>query len=239
MREENATGVAGMARFAKRWIANIAFVTIGLYAVPVYLLVCFRTLPYYATKWCALIDRVCGGGAYDQDGLTKMLAFVLTMEVFVVFGRNLFAGRSVRREWRIAANAVSIAALSVPFVLSMMVAWELARYIAVMGVTPRRIVGVRFTLLFMAVPVFCAVRWIAGSVPKRRLVLFGAASLCAAFALFFSIDAAARRFVDTHPRPEVCGPNRVDVPAKPEAPTDYGPKDVFRFFRDYSSTENG
>jgi hypothetical protein len=43
-----------------------------------------------------------------------------------------------------------------------------------------------------------------------------------AYVMFFAIDAAACRAVASHPRPQICYPNRVYVPDVPETSTSYG-----------------
>lgn len=40
--------------------------------------------------------------------------------------------------------------------------------------------------------------------------------------MFFAVDAAAYRAIASHPRPQICYPNRVYVPDVPETSTSYG-----------------
>ncbi|MBR3820060.1 MAG: hypothetical protein IKJ45_04940 [Kiritimatiellae bacterium] len=118
-------------------------------------------------------------------------------------------------------NTLSIAALIVPLIMSIYCAWELSRYIAVMGVTSDRIAGVRWVILFIFIAAYCTVKWIAGQITLKKHICMIAACLLAACTTFFAVDAAACRAVASHPRPQICCPNGVAVPDVPETSTSY------------------
>ena len=207
----------------------IAFAVFGLMAVPLYW-IAFR---YWAPeilsgRFFAKYDWsiVIAGGAFDQGGITKWMIFILIMEVFAWLGRDLIVRLSRWRAWRIGVNAIFLLAIVMPFVMSMFCAWELARYIAVMGVTPSRISGVRYLILFIFTPVFCVARWHLGRATTQKFILMMIVCITVAYGMFFTLDAIARQSVASHPRPGICWPNGVSVPSEPEACTNYGLKEV-------------
>ena len=122
-----------------------------------------------------------------------------------------------------------LAAFAVPVAMSFIYSWELARYIAVMGITPNRIIGVRFAILFLFVPLACLTGCFAGAKPIKRVAIAAGACLLAAYMTFMAVDAAARKSISRHPRPGLCWPNMVLVPSAPETPADYGLKEILTY----------
>lgn len=213
-----------------RCIATVAFLATALPAVLFHWIALVHGAPeilsgrfFSSYNW----NAICGGGAFDQSGLTRMMIVVFFLETFAVLGRNLFVMLSSRRKWSICVNALFIVALVLPFVTAIFCSWELCRYIAVMGITNKRIIGVRYLILFMSIPMFCTLRWVIGTFSTRKIALMAVGCLLAAFTTFLAIDTAARRSVAAHPRPAWCWPNHVGVPDKAETATDYGLKELF------------
>ena len=216
-------------KYSAYCVAWVVFAAFGMVAVPAY----WITLRYWVPKilsgrFLAKYDwsAVTAGGAFDQSGLTKLMILILAMEIFVLLGRNLAVRLSSRSTWRICVNTVFLLALVMPFVMSLFCAWELARYIAVMGVTPDRISAARYLILFISTPVFLVIRWHIGCIAIKKYAALMIACIAAACCMCFTVDAIARRSVALHPRPEMCWPNRVGVPSEPETFTDYGLKEV-------------
>ena len=216
-------------RISLRCIASAAFAVVGSMAV----LCCFSILRDILPEiWPGQLfaqyhwDAVAAGGSFDQGGLTKGVVIVFVMEALIVLGRDLGALVSRRRLWRVGLNTLFIAALVVPFVMSLHLAWELSRLIAVMGMTLHRVIAVRLVILFFFVPAFCMARWALGIVGVKRIVMTCVVCQVVACAVFFAVDAAARRAVASHPRPIVCWPNKVAVPPSPETSPDYGLAEV-------------
>ena len=175
---------------------------------------------YFATYDFNLI---VAGGCFDQTGLTRILATILATEIFTVLAWYLCSLISARRKWRIACTVVFLLAFVLPVVSSVEYTWELSRYIATMGITAKRIVGVRYAILFFFIPAFCAVKWIAGRMTWMKNMWAIGICLLLAYATVAGIDAGARRSIASHPRPNRCLPNYgAYVPQQPECPTDYG-----------------
>jgi hypothetical protein len=215
--------IVAVARFFAISAAVAVFVACGILAAPFF----WFTLRYGVPEilsgslkydW----NVVYAGGGFDQFGLTKLVICIFATEMFIVLGRFLFVKLSQNRIWRICVNTLSIAALIVPLIMSIYCAWELSRYIAVMGVTSDRIAGVRWVILFIFIAAYCTVKWIAGQITLKKHICMIAACLLAACTTFFAVDAAACRAVASHPRPQICCPNGVAVPDVPETSTSYG-----------------
>ena len=214
--------IVAVARFFAISAAVAVFVACGILAYPFF----WFTLRYGVPEilsgslkydW----NVVYAGGGFDQFGLTKLVICIFATEMFIVLGRFLFVKLSQNRIWRICVNTLSIAALIVPLIMSIYCAWELSRYIAVMGVTSDRIAGVRWVILFIFIAAYCTVKWIAGQITLKKHICMIAACLLAACTTFFAVDAAACRAVASHPRPQICCPNGVAVPDVPETSTSY------------------
>ena len=217
--------IVAVARFFAISAAVAVFVACGILAAPFFWFTLRYGLPdilsgrfFTEYDW----DAVCAGGCWDQGGLTRYMMCIFAAEMFVVLGRFLFAKLPRNLIWRICVNTLSIVALVVPLAMSLYCAWELSRYIAVMGVTSDRIQGVRWVLLLIFAPVFCMVKCLAGQMTLKMRIWMAMACLFTACAAFFAIDAAACRAVASHPRPRICYPNRVYVPDVPETSTSYG-----------------
>ena len=219
------SGIIAIVRFFAIIASVVSFVVCGTLAAPF----CWFVLRYVVPEilsgrffakydW----DVVYAGGCWDQSGLTKLVICIFATETFIMLGRFLLAKLSHNRTWRICVNALSIAVFVVPLAMSVYCAWELSRYIAVMGVTSERIQGVRWVIIFMSAPAYCTVKWIKGKMSVRKHIWMVASCLLVASVMFFAIDAAAYRAVASHPRPEICYPNRVYVPDVPETSTNYG-----------------
>ena len=212
-------------RIVLRCIASAAFAVVGsMAALCCYGMLCCVVPEIWSGQFFAQYhwEAVSAGGAFDQGGLTKGVVIIFVLEVLVVLGRDLGALVSRRLPWLVGINAVFIAALVVPVALSLHLAWELSRLIAVMGLTLDRTFAVRLAILFLFVPVFCTARWTLGIAGVKRIVIVCVACQIVACAVFFAVDAAARRAVASHPRPTVCWPNNVAVPPAPETSPDYG-----------------
>jgi hypothetical protein len=214
--------IVAVARFFAISAAVAVFVACGILAAPFF----WFTLRYGVPEilsgslkydW----NVVYAGGGFDQFGLTKLVICIFATEMFIVLGRFLFVKLSQNRIWRICVNTLSIAVLIVPLIMSIYCAWELSRYIAVMGVTSDRIAGVRWVILFIFIAAYCTVKWIAGQITLKKHICMIAACLLAACTTFFAVDAAACRAVASHPRPQICCPNGVAVPDVPETSTSY------------------
>ena len=216
-------------KFVARCILAVASMIVALIAVNAYYVVLRYGAPEILSgRFFAKYDwnAITAGGALDQSGLTKLIYCILVLELFAVLGRNLIITLSCRRTWRVGVNVIFLVAFVLPFMMSVLCAWELSRYIAVMGVTPNRILGVRYLILFMFTPLFCAVRWHIGSFKIKKMIFIGAGCLIAAYCVFSTIDTMARRSVASHPRPCVCWPNRIGVPFQSETSVDYGLMEV-------------
>ena len=216
-------------KFVARCILVVASIIVGLVAVNAYYVVLRYGAPAILSgRFFAKYDwnAITAGGAFDQSGLTKLMFCILVLELFAVLGRNLFITLSCQRTWRVGVNVIFLVVFVLPFMMSVLCAWELSRYIAVMGVTHNRILGVRYLILFLFTPLFCAVRWCVGSFKIKKMIFIGVGCLIAAYCVFSTIDAMARQSVASHPRPCVCWPNRVGVPSQSETPVDYGLMEV-------------
>jgi hypothetical protein len=215
--------IVAVARFFAISAAVAVFVACGILAAPFFWFTLRYGLPEILSgslkyDW----NVVYAGGGFDQFGLTKLVICIFATEMFIVLGRFLFVKLSQNRIWRICVNTLSIAVLIVPLIMSIYCAWELSRYIAVMGVTSDRIAGVRWVILFIFIAAYCTVKWIAGQITLKKHICMIAACLLAACTTFFAVDAAACRAVASHPRPQICCPNGVAVPDVPETSTSYG-----------------
>jgi hypothetical protein len=133
---------------------------------------------------------------------------------------------SRQKWWRIACLTAFPFTVAIPVGATLMYSWELARYIAVMGVTPDRIIGARLGILLFFMPIFSIAGYFAGAKPIKRLVFTGIACLFGAYLAFMASDAAARKSISNHPRPRLCGPNNVGVPDTPETSPCYGLKEI-------------
>ena len=171
-------------------------------------------------------DTVFAGGAFDQGGLTKPAMSIFMMEVFAALGYSLSVRISRPQWWRIACIMTCLAAFVAPIALAVHYSWELTRYIAVMGITPSRIMGVRFAILFLFVPLVCLAGCFVGAKSIKRVTITAGICLIVAYMMFRTVDTAARKSISCHPRPKLCMPNMIWVPDTPETSPDYGLKEI-------------
>ena len=90
--------------------------------------------------------------------------------------------------------------------------WELWRYIVVMGITVNRAKAVSLAILFFFIPMFCAVKWIAGRMSRAKNLRAAVICLLVALVIVIGINVAARCSLASHPRPTICEPYGVSVP---------------------------
>lgn len=190
----------------------------------------FQLMAYQMISFRLCSERkfktVIAGGALDQSGLTKFLLLTLLMMSIAVLAYCLAISISRQKWWRIACLTAFPFTVAIPVGATLMYSWELARYIAVMGVTPDRIAGARLGILLFFMPIFSIAAYFAGAKPIKRLVFTGVACLFGAYLAFMATDAAARKSISNHPRPRLCGPNNVGVPDTPETSPCYGLKEI-------------
>ena len=84
---------------------------------------------------------IYSGGAFDQGGLTKLAILIFAMELLTVLCYALSVLISRSRWWRVVCIAMVLVFFVAPVGMNLLYSWELARYIAVMGITPKRIEG--------------------------------------------------------------------------------------------------
>ena len=82
---------------------------------------------------------IYSGGAFDQGGLTKLVILIFAMELLAVLCYALAVSISHSRWWRVVCIAMVLVLFIAPVGMNLLYSWELARYIAVMGITPKRI----------------------------------------------------------------------------------------------------
>ena len=175
-------------------------------------------------------DVIYSSGAFDQGGLTKLVIFIFVMELLAVLCYALAVSISRLRWWRVVCITMVLAFFVAPVGMNLLYSWELARYIAVMGITPSRITGVRFAILFLFVPLVCLTGCFIGAKSIKRMAITIGTCLLVAYMMFMTVDAAARKSVSCHPRPKLCQPNMVWVPSTPETSSDYGLKEILFYY---------
>ena len=157
-------------------------------------------------------SRVFAGGALDQSGLTKNAFIVFLLEAWTVFNWYMCRLVSKRRIWWFAHTSVFLLVFVFPILVSAWFTWELWRYIGVMGITVDRAKAVLLAILFFFVPMFCAVKWIAGRMSRTKNLRAAVICLLVALVVVIGINVAARCSLASHPRPTICEPNNVSVP---------------------------
>ena len=218
-----------LMRIVMRSIAAILFLAIAVpwkFLLPEIIIPLYYILSSDFVSEYYKLNHLVAGGAFDQSGLVKLLAIIVFMETFAVLGRNLLILISKSRSWRIVCNLLFLLAFLLPVCWALIYTWELSRYIAVMGITPQRITGVRFAVLVFFVPLFCAARWNMAKCTPKRIGVISLGCVVLAYSVVAAIDALAIRAVATHPRPAICFPNHVAVPDKPATTTNYGLKEI-------------
>ena len=146
-------------------------------------------------------DVIYGCGAFDQGGLAKLVICIFVMESFAMLGYGLSVSISRPRWWRIVCIAIVMAFFVVPVGMNLLYSWELARYIAVMGVTPNRIVGALLSVLFLFVPMACLAGCFIGVKSARRIIYAAFWCMLAAGIVFMAVNAAACKSISCHPLP--------------------------------------
>ena len=203
----------------------------GLLSVPAYRFAFHCAPEFLSGRYFTAynFDTIVMGGAFDEGGLTKLLIVIVVLETFPVLAWYMCTLISTCRKWRVGCTAVFLLAFVLPTFAATLYTWELSRYIAVMGITAKRIVGIRYAILFFFTPVLCAVKWIAGQMTWAKNALVIGVCLAAAYATVSGINIAARRSVASHPRPKMVFTSirQIWVPSKPDAPTDYGLWTIF------------
>ena len=215
------------ASFILKWLALSLLLLLAVPAVLANAMTYCHILPQIISGYLfSRFDTVFAGGAFDQGGLTKPAMSIFMMEVFAALGYSLSVRISRPQWWRIACIMTCLAAFVAPVALAVHYSWELTRYIAVMGITPSRIMGVRFAILFLFVPLACLAGCFVGAKSIKRVAITAGTCLLVAYMMFRTVDAAARKSISCHPRPKRCMPNKIWVPDTPETSPDYGLKEI-------------
>ena len=128
------------------------------------------------------------------------------MESFAMLGYGLSVSISRPRWWRIVCIAIVMAFFVVPVGMNLLYSWELARYIAVMGVTPNRIVGALLSVLFLFVPMACLAGCFMSAKSTKRIVYAAIVCLLVAGTVVIAVNAAARKSISCHPLPTIIYP---------------------------------
>ncbi len=154
---------------------------------------------------------IYSSGAFDQSGLTKLVVFIFALELFAVFCYALAVSISRSRWWRVVCIAEVLAFFAAPVGINLLYSWELARYIAVMGVTPKRIEGALLSVLFFFVPMACLAGCFIGVKSIRRIVCAAIGCMLVAGTVFMTVNAAARKSISCHPRPTIIYPYNIHL----------------------------
>ena len=152
---------------------------------------------------------IYSSGAFDQGGLTKLVVFIFASELLAVFCYALSLSISRSRWWRVVCIAEVMAFFAAPVGINLLYSWELARYIAVMGITSMRIVGALLSVLFLFVPMACLAGCFIGGKSTKRIVCIAIGCMLVAGAVFMTVNAAARKSISCHPRPTIIYPYNV------------------------------
>ncbi len=170
------------------------------------------------------------GGAFDQSGLLNLLLITLLSVLFILSAKlTAYAVPAFRRQpHRLILNAVLSIAYLLPIYSAVVFTWHLFRLIAVMGITPERITGVRISIGLFAVPFFSIAWWFIRNVNVWRILAVGFLALTMASATVWGIDGAARHTLARQPRPTRFAPRLGDgtVPEQAETPTVFGLREI-------------
>ena len=218
--------------FILKWLAILFLLLLSVPVVLLNVMAYCYTLPeiisgHFFSEY--RFDMICAGGCFDQGGLTKLAMCIFITEVFATLGYTLSVRISRPQWWRIACIITFLAAFVTPVAMSVLYSWELARYIAVMGITPNRITGVRFAIIFLFVPLVCLTGCFVGAKSIKRVAITAGTCLLVAYMMFMIVDAAARKSISCHPRPKLCMPNNIWVPSTPDASPNYGLKEILLY----------
>lgn len=196
------------------------------------LLACAAVAPIvclFGLLWCALVDGMTGyfhyfswdtvscGGAFDQGGLTKMVAFTVAALLFPVLLGGWFWLLFLRmgKRLRMGVGVLLAVLLLLPLGALACFEWELSRLIFVMGVTSDRVTAVvGAVVLVMFILTALVELLVPRPLQEQRLRReFGISLLCAGM-LFVGIYVCARQATLSHPWPQRCLPNGVAVPQR-------------------------
>ena len=149
---------------------------------------------------------IYSGGAFDQGGLTKLVILIFATELLVVLCYALAVSISRSRWWRVVCIAMTLVFFIAPVGMNLLYSWELARYIAVMGITSKRIEGALLSVLFMFVPMACLAGSLISIKSTKRVVCAAIGCVFVAGAVFITVNAAARKSISCHPLPTIIYP---------------------------------
>ena len=127
-------------------------------------------------------------------------------KAFAVLGYGLSVSISSPRWWRMVCIAMVLAFFVAPVGMNLLYSWELARYIAVMGVTPKRIEGALLSVLLLFVPMACFAGCFMGVKSIKRIVYAAIVCMLVAGTVFMTVNAAARKSISCHPLPTIIYP---------------------------------
>ena len=156
-------------------------------------------------------DVIYSSGAFDQGGLTKLVVFIFAMELLAALCYVLSVSISRSRWWRVVCFAMVLAFFIAPVGINLLYSWELARYIAVMGITSMRIVGTLLSVLFFFVPMACLAGCIMGIKSTKRIFRAAIGYMLVAGVVFMTVNAAARKSISCHPRPTIIYPYNIHL----------------------------
>ena len=105
------------------------------------------------------------------------------------------------RWWRVVCIAMTLVFFIAPVGMNLLYSWELARYIAVMGITSKRIEGALLSVLFMFVPMACLAECFIGVKSAKRIIYAAFWCMLAAGIVFMAVNAAACKSISCHPLP--------------------------------------
>jgi hypothetical protein len=146
-------------------------------------------------------DLIYSGGAFDQGGLTKLVILIFAMELLTLLCYALSVLISRSRWWRVVCIAMTLVFFIAPVGMNLLYSWELARYIAVMGITPKRIEGALLSILFLFVPMACLAGCFIGVKSAKRIIYAAFWCMLAAGIVFMAVNAAACKSISCHPLP--------------------------------------
>ena len=151
-------------------------------------------------------DLIYSGGAFDQGGLTKLVILIFATELLVVLCYALAVSISRSRWWCVVCIVMTMVFFIAPVGMNLLYSWELARYIAVMGITPKRIEGALLSILFLFVPMACLAGSLISIKSTKRVVCAAIGCVFVAGAVFITVNAAARKSISCHPLPTIIYP---------------------------------
>ena len=199
----------GKILFVVKCVAVALLLILAVLAVPLNWLICHDGIQgilsgrFFSEYRFDVIYRC---GAFDQGGLAKLVICIFIMESFAVLGYGLSVSISRPRWWRMVCISMVLAFFVAPVGMNLLYSWELARYIAVMGVTPKRIDGALLSVLFLFVPMACLAGCFMGVKSTKRIVYAAVVCMLVAGTVFMTVNAAARKSISCHPLPTIIYP---------------------------------